>query len=136
MMIRRLTPASSRARYRSLFRHSGDLVQLQLVGDPDYSRRVGELLAGKTEHRLLPSSMKNFFAPLICLGVTVPLTFLVIGPLATWLSQMLANGYQNLRSGAVAGGRGDGRAVAGLRYFRPALGAGAADDQQPGGAGP
>jgi PTS system beta-glucosides-specific IIC component len=26
--------------------------------------------------------------------VTVPLTFLVIGPLATWLSQMLANGYQ------------------------------------------
>jgi hypothetical protein len=28
------------------------------------------------------------------LAVTVPLTFLVIGPLATWLSQMLANGYQ------------------------------------------
>ncbi|MEZ3500112.1 PTS beta-glucoside transporter subunit IIABC [Pantoea sp. KPR_PJ] len=48
----------------------------------------------KQSTRLLPSSMKNFFAPLICLGVTVPLTFLVIGPLATWLSQMLANGYQ------------------------------------------
>jgi len=42
----------------------------------------------------LPSSMKNFFAPLICLLVTVPLTFLIIGPLATWLSQLLANGYQ------------------------------------------
>jgi PTS system beta-glucosides-specific IIC component len=43
---------------------------------------------------LLPSSMKNFFAPLICLVVTVPLTFLIIGPLATWISQFLANGYQ------------------------------------------
>jgi hypothetical protein len=31
---------------------------------------VGELLAGKTEHALLPSSMKNFFAPLICLALT------------------------------------------------------------------
>ena len=50
----------------------------------------------KQSTRLLPSSMKNFFAPLICLGVTVPLTFLVIGPLATWLSQMLANGYQSI----------------------------------------
>ena len=50
----------------------------------------------KQSTRLLPSSMKNFFAPLICLGVTVPLTFLVIGPLATWLSQMLANGYQTV----------------------------------------
>lgn len=48
----------------------------------------------KQSTRLLPSSMKNFFAPLICLGITVPLTFLVIGPLATWLSQLLANGYQ------------------------------------------
>ncbi|NKE96463.1 PTS beta-glucoside transporter subunit IIABC [Pantoea agglomerans] len=48
----------------------------------------------KQSSRRLPASMKNFFAPLICLSVTVPLTFLVIGPLATGLSQMLANGYQ------------------------------------------
>lgn len=48
----------------------------------------------KRSTALLPPSMKNFFAPLICLAVTVPLTFLVIGPLATWLSQLLANGYQ------------------------------------------
>ncbi len=48
----------------------------------------------KQSTRLLPASMKNFFAPLICLSITVPLTFLVIGPLATWLSQLLANGYQ------------------------------------------
>lgn len=48
----------------------------------------------KQSTRRLPASMKNFFAPLICLSITVPLTFLVIGPLATALSQMLANGYQ------------------------------------------
>lgn len=48
----------------------------------------------KQSSRRLPASMKNFFAPLICLSFTVPLTFLVIGPLATGLSQMLANGYQ------------------------------------------
>ncbi|KIC85296.1 PTS beta-glucoside transporter subunit IIABC [Pantoea agglomerans] len=48
----------------------------------------------KQSSRRLPASMKNFFAPPICLSVTVPLTFLVIGPLATGLSQILANGYQ------------------------------------------
>jgi PTS system, beta-glucoside-specific IIABC component len=48
----------------------------------------------KKSGKLLPPSMKNFFTPLICLAVTVPLTFLVIGPVATWLSQLLANGYQ------------------------------------------
>ena len=48
----------------------------------------------KQGNKRLPSAMKNFFTPLICLGVTVPLTFLVIGPVATWLSQMLANSYQ------------------------------------------
>ncbi|WP_417312773.1 glucose PTS transporter subunit IIA, partial [Enterobacter sp.] len=48
----------------------------------------------KKSMAVLPSSMKNFFAPLICVGLTVPLTFLVIGPVATWLSQMLANSYQ------------------------------------------
>ncbi|MEB8681077.1 PTS beta-glucoside transporter subunit IIABC [Cronobacter malonaticus] len=48
----------------------------------------------KQGNRLLPSAVKNFFTPLLCLGATVPLTFLIIGPVATWLSQMLANGYQ------------------------------------------
>lgn len=42
---------------------------------------------------LFPSSVKNFFTPLICLSVVTPLTFLVIGPLATGLSHMLAQGY-------------------------------------------
>ena len=42
----------------------------------------------------LPSAMKNFFTPAICLAIVVPLTFLIIGPVATWLSHLLANGYQ------------------------------------------
>ena len=48
----------------------------------------------KRSNAILPSSMKNFFTPAICLAVVVPLTFLIIGPVATWLSQLLANGYQ------------------------------------------
>lgn len=48
----------------------------------------------RKSNALLPSSMKNFFTPAICLAVVVPLTFLLIGPLATWLSRLLAQGYQ------------------------------------------
>ncbi|MFU2317892.1 PTS beta-glucoside transporter subunit IIABC [Rahnella sp. PCH160] len=44
--------------------------------------------------KLLPGSLRNFITPLICLMVIVPLTFLLIGPVATWASQQLANGYQ------------------------------------------
>ncbi|EPY4568838.1 PTS system beta-glucoside-specific transporter subunit IIABC [Klebsiella variicola] len=43
---------------------------------------------------LFPSAVRNFFTPLVCIAVVTPLTFLVIGPVATWLSQMLAQGYQ------------------------------------------
>ncbi|MDX7987487.1 PTS beta-glucoside transporter subunit IIABC [Xenorhabdus sp. 12] len=41
-----------------------------------------------------PAAIKNFTTPLICLMLMVPLVFIVIGPIATWLSQLLANGYQ------------------------------------------
>lgn len=40
-----------------------------------------------------PDAVRNFTTPLICLLITVPLTFLVIGPAATWLSRLLAEGY-------------------------------------------
>jgi PTS system beta-glucosides-specific IIC component len=89
----------------------------------------------RKSNALLPSSMKNFFSPAICLAVVVPLTFLVIGPVATWLSHLLANGYQFIYAFAPwLAGAATGRAVAGVRYFRPALGAGAVDDQQHDGA--
>ncbi|QXT42684.1 PTS beta-glucoside transporter subunit IIABC [Serratia fonticola] len=45
-------------------------------------------------NRVLHSALRNFVTPLMCLVITVPLTFLLIGPAATWLSHMLANGYQ------------------------------------------
>lgn len=48
----------------------------------------------KYSNKWLPSAVRNFFTPLFCLAITVPLTFLLIGPAATWLSQMLAHGYQ------------------------------------------
>ena len=47
-------------------------------------------------NRILPSAVRNFFTPLFCLAIVVPLTFLLIGPVATWLSQMLAQGYQGI----------------------------------------
>lgn len=45
-------------------------------------------------NKIMPASVKSFFTPLICLVVTVPLTFLAIGPLATALSELLADGFQ------------------------------------------
>jgi PTS system beta-glucosides-specific IIC component len=45
-------------------------------------------------NKIMPTAVKNFFTPLLCLIVVVPLTFLLIGPAATWLSKLLANGYQ------------------------------------------
>ncbi|WP_241574913.1 PTS beta-glucoside transporter subunit IIABC [Rosenbergiella nectarea] len=42
----------------------------------------------------LPLAVRSFFTPAICLATIVPLTFLAIGPLATWLSHLLAAGYQ------------------------------------------
>ncbi|MDV6251771.1 PTS transporter subunit EIIC [Vibrio sp. EA2] len=45
-------------------------------------------------NKVLPGAIKNFFTPLLCIVVTVPLTFLVIGPAATQVSQLLAHGYE------------------------------------------
>ncbi|WP_241576185.1 PTS beta-glucoside transporter subunit IIABC [Rosenbergiella collisarenosi] len=42
----------------------------------------------------LPLAVKSFFTPVICLVTVVPLTFLAIGPLATWLSHLLAEGCE------------------------------------------
>ncbi|QHB31922.1 PTS beta-glucoside transporter subunit IIABC [Yersinia canariae] len=57
-------------------------------------------------NRVLHSSIKNFFTPLLCLAITVPATFLLIGPLAIWLSHLLATGFQLIYSAAppIAGG--------------------------------
>lgn len=41
----------------------------------------------------LHDSIRNFISPLICLMVIVPLTLIVVGPLGTYVSLGLANGY-------------------------------------------
>lgn len=61
-------------------------------------------------NRWMPKSLKNFVTPMIVLLLVVPATFLVIGPLTTWVSQGLADGIQfvwNLApwlGGAIMGG--------------------------------
>ncbi|MFV0264660.1 MAG: PTS beta-glucoside transporter subunit IIABC [Kluyvera sp.] len=41
----------------------------------------------------LPSAIKNFFTPLLCMVVIIPVTFLVVGPLSAWVSELIAAGY-------------------------------------------
>lgn len=43
--------------------------------------------------RILHDSFKNFMTPFFCLIITVPLTFLVIGPIATKAAEGIATGY-------------------------------------------
>jgi len=64
----------------------------------------------RQSNKVMPAAVKNFFTPLLCLVVTVPLTFLVIGPLATGFGELLATGFQIVYrfapwlAGAVLGG--------------------------------
>lgn len=44
-------------------------------------------------NRLLHASIKSFFVPFLCLIISLPATFLLIGPLATELSLGLGRGY-------------------------------------------
>lgn len=50
-------------------------------------------LIERAVHHRLPGAVRNFTTPLICLAVVVPVTFMLIGPVATWISQLLAAGY-------------------------------------------
>lgn len=43
---------------------------------------------------IIPNSLRRILVPTICLAVIVPLTFLFVGPAATWISHMLSEGYQ------------------------------------------
>lgn len=63
-------------------------------------------LLEKPLNKFLHINIRNFFTPALCLMITVPLTFLLIGPVTTLLSQQLANGYQMIyvASPSIAGG--------------------------------
>jgi phosphotransferase system glucose/maltose/N-acetylglucosamine-specific IIC component len=71
---------------------------------------------------------KNFLTPLICLSVTVPLTFLVIGPLATGLGELLAAGFQTIYKFA-PGWRVAFSVACGRCDLRSALGTDPVDDE-------
>ncbi|MFP9230622.1 PTS beta-glucoside transporter subunit IIABC [Pectobacterium cacticida] len=60
----------------------------------------------KRLNAILHANIRNFFTPALCLIITVPLTFLAIGPVTTWLSHQLAAGYQIIYSAnqTLAGG--------------------------------
>ena len=72
--------------------------------------------------KILPGAVKNFFTPLICLMITVPLTFLLIGPAATVESGAGSRLSGDLYARAPAGRCGNRRHLAGVRDFRSALG--------------
>ena len=44
--------------------------------------------------RVLPGTIRNFTMPMIVLAVMVPMTFLTIGPVMTWLSSSISDGVQ------------------------------------------
>ncbi len=109
-----------------------DALGLDFLGIPvtllNYSSSVIPIifsawLCSILERRLnawLPSAIKNFFTPLLCLMVITPVTFLLVGPLSTWISELIAAGYLWLYqavpafAGAVMGGLLGGPVVGGL----------------------
>lgn len=44
-------------------------------------------------NKILPESIKNFITPTLCLAVIAPLTFIVIGPIGTYIGKILGSGY-------------------------------------------
>ncbi|KMN81090.1 PTS beta-glucoside transporter subunit IIABC [Chromobacterium sp. LK11] len=73
-------------------------------------------------NRILPASIKNFLTPLLCLSLIVPMTFLLIGPAATGLGRLLADGFQILYdlapmlAGAALGGLWQVLVIFGLHW--------------------
>ncbi|MDZ5010153.1 PTS beta-glucoside transporter subunit IIABC, partial [Clostridium perfringens] len=69
---------------------------------------VATYFGGKIENgfkKIIPDVVKTFLVPLFTLLVIVPLTFIVIGPITTWLSKMVGTGSLSLYnfSPAIAG---------------------------------
>ncbi|WP_077622531.1 beta-glucoside-specific PTS transporter subunit IIABC [Sediminibacillus massiliensis] len=50
--------------------------------------------------KVVPGVIKSFFVPFLTLLVIVPLTFLIIGPIATWLAQSIGQGVDSLYQAA------------------------------------
>jgi PTS system beta-glucosides-specific IIC component len=84
----------------------GDTSSLEFLGVPivfiNYAFSVipiifAAFLSSRLERLItpfMPSAIRPILVPTICLAVVVPVTFLFIGPAATWVSHMLSEGYQ------------------------------------------
>ncbi|MFD2831183.1 beta-glucoside-specific PTS transporter subunit IIABC [Corticicoccus populi] len=60
---------------------------------------ISTFFAAKLEgffNRVIPSVVRSFLVPFFTLLVIVPITFMVIGPIATWLSQILGEAVLNV----------------------------------------
>lgn len=79
-------------------------VQITFIGIPvilmSYTSSVipiilASFFAAKLEKyfaRVIPAVVKSFFVPLLTLIIIVPLTFLIIGPVATWIANGIGQG--------------------------------------------
>ncbi len=88
------------------FNEAGEVAKLSFFGIPvvliNYTSSVIPVICAawfscwleRLCNNLFPSAVKNFLTPLACLVITVPLTFLAIGPLASGLGELLASGFQ------------------------------------------
>lgn len=50
----------------------------------------------KVLNKVLPEAVKTFITPTVCLAIITPLTFLVIGPIGTYLGQFLGTLYSTI----------------------------------------
>lgn len=74
-------------------------VVLTSYGNSVFPVIAGVMLAAWLEKKLepkIPAAIKLFTVPLLTLLITVPLTFLVLGPLMTVISDVLATGTQSI----------------------------------------
>lgn len=56
---------------------------------------ISAFFAAKLENffaKIVPDVIKTFVAPMLTLLIVIPLTFIIIGPIATWASQLLGTG--------------------------------------------
>lgn len=82
----------------------------------------------KVARRVIPDVVKTFLVPFVVLLITVPITFLVIGPLSTWLGSLISAicvGIYNLSpilAGLVLGGFWQVLVMFGLHWALVAIG--------------
>ncbi len=76
-------------------------VVLYSYGNSVFPIMVSAWVASKIEHAVqekLPAAIRNFFVPLITMIIVIPLSFLVIGPVFTQISNLLASGTSAIYS--------------------------------------